>query len=159
MFRKAVFVALTVLVCTAIVAAVDGHRRGLAPSGLDKESLLYQSCGLEKLSDSERANLFRMAQCLPVRSYLEESAMRFVENDQWEEAEIYGTQTLRFDIDIADRLYLIAYAGGKTLILEPGLTETNIPMPGLYWSKFEGSRLVILTKDGKKQDFWIKRTV
>lgn len=158
MFKRTLIVATAVLVGTMVVVAVDAQKHGLVPASLGQDSKLFESCGLEKLNDHERSNLFRLVQCVPARSYLEESAMRFIENDGWNEAEIYGTQMLKFDIDVHEKPYLIAYAGGKTHILEPGFSTDEIPMPGVYWSKFEGSRLVVINREGKKQDFWIKRS-
>jgi len=158
MLKRTLIAVLAVLVGTVVVSAIEGQRHGLVPGSLGQDSKLFDGCGLDKLSDLERSNLFRLVQCMPTRSYLEESAMRFVENDRWKEAEVYGTQSLKFGIDIRERPYLIAYAEGKAHILEPPFSLDDIPMPGVYWSKFEGSRIVLINREGKKQDFWIKRS-
>ncbi len=158
MFKSVITVAVAVLVATLVVVTVDAQKHGLVPASLGQDSKLFDGCGLEKLNDHERSNLFRLVQCIPARSYLEQSAMRFIENESWKEAEVYGTQDLKFESVINEKPYLIAYAGGKTHILEPGFSTDEIPMPGVYWSKFEGSRLVLINREGKKQDFWIKRS-
>ena len=65
---------------------------------------------------------------------------------------------MQLGIDPYPKPYLIAYGNGKSYLLESGLTQSEFPMPGLYFGRIEGSRWRIIEKRGEIVDYWIKET-
>jgi hypothetical protein len=153
-----VVLGLAGLLCILLVTVSTGQRKEFDPSTLAVDSKLYKACGLDRLTDDERSNLYRTFQSRPSRSYLEESAVRYVEREKFDELEIYGTIELQLGIDLYPKPYLIAYGNGKSYLLETGLTQQEFPMPGLYFGKIEGSRWRIIEKRGEVVDYWIKES-
>jgi hypothetical protein len=151
-------IGLAMLLSVLLAAATVGQNDGIDPSALAVDSKLYKACGLDRLTEDERSNLYRTFQCRPTRSYLAESAVRFLEREKWGELEIYGTVELQLGIDPYPKPYLIGYGNGESYLLETGLTQREFPMPGLYFGKIEGSRWRIIEKRGEIVDYWIKES-
>lgn len=158
MKKLAISLGLAGLLSILLVAVSTGQRKGFDPSTLAVDSRMYKACGLDRLTEDERSNLYRTFQCGPSRSYLEESAIRYVEKEEFGELEIYGTIEMQLGIDLHPRPYLIAYGNGRSYLLETGLTQREFPMPGLYFGKISGSRWRIIDKSGDLVDYWIKET-
>ena len=143
-------------VSMALVAVSAGQREMDQPAAPAVDSKLYKACGLDRLTEAERSNIYRVFQCRSTHSYLEEGAVRFMEKNNWGEVAINGTVELQLGIDPYPKSYLIAYGNGKSFLLEPSLTQSEFPMPGLYFGKIEGSRWRIVEKRGDVVDYWIK---
>jgi hypothetical protein len=148
---------MVVLLATLLLSVVSvGQRESEDPLLPAVDSKLYKACGLDRLSESERANIYRVFQCRSNHSYLEEGAVRYMEKNNWGEVAVNGTVELQLGIDPYPKPYLIAYARGTSYLLEPSLTQSEFPMPGVYFGKIEGSRWRIVEKRGDVVDYWIK---
>lgn len=145
-----------IAVLLLLVAISVGQREVEQETALAVDSRLYKACGLDRLSETERSNLYSTLGGSVSRSYLQESAVRYLEKDHWTEVEIRGTVELQLGIDQSPRPYLLAYGNGRYFLLETSITQREFPMPGLYFGKESGSRLQILEKRGEIVDYWIK---
>lgn len=155
---KSVMVLLgSVMVTSLVLSTVTVGQRNADELPVPAvDSKMYKACGLDRLTEGERSNIYRVFQCRSTHSYLEESAVRFMEKNNWNEIAINGTIELQLGIDPYPKPYLIAYGQGKSYLLEPSLTQSEFPMPGIYFGKIEGSRWRIVEKRGEIIDYWIK---
>ena len=88
--------AMTALI-SVVFASVTGIGQSLDPLGVFLDDVSYEACGLHKLTETEATNLLRLVGSLPRYSYLEESALHRMEQDDWEPVEVYGLQTVAGD--------------------------------------------------------------
>lgn len=154
---------ITLFIAIGIIAALVGM--AVSADKVEQASPLraafgdnrYTACGLNKLSAEEQHELMGLMASVPHYSYLEESAIRFLEQDGWDRIELFGYQNLDPGNRGFPKLYLIAFRKSDINILEPSLLADTLS-PGQYWAKVSasGSTWSILSPSGKKIDFWAK---
>jgi|GEM_PF-1436145 hypothetical protein len=115
----------------------------------------YDACGLGKLSAEEQQELIGLMATAPRYSYLEESAIRFLEQEGWDRIELFGYQNMSPAGQSFPKKYLITFRKSEIKILEPSLLADTLS-PGQYWVKVSGSTWSILSPSGKKIDFWAR---
>lgn len=147
---------IAVIVAMLLVAVSVGQRESDLEASLAVDSKLYKACGLDKLSEEERSNTLHTLRCRAKRSYVEQTAVRYLEENHFTEIQIHGTIEIAPDEHSSPQKYLTAYANGQSYFLEPLSFSTGFPMPGLYLGQLEGTRWRIINKSGKIDDFWIR---
>ncbi len=145
-----------IAVMLLLVAISVGQRGSDQEISLGVDSKLYKACGLDKLSEEERSNTFHALRCRADRSYVEQTAVRYLEKNRWTEIQIHGTIEIAPDEHSSPTRYLTGYANGRSYFLEPLSMTTEYPMPGMYLGQIEGSRWRIINKNGEIDDFWIR---
>ncbi len=115
----------------------------------------YSAGGLNKLSAEEQHELMGLWASVPRYSFLEESALRFMEQEGWDRIELFGYQTLDPGSRGFPKEYLIVFRKSDMNVLEPPLMADTLA-PGQYWAKVSGSTWTVLSPSGKKIDFWAK---
>ena len=146
--------ALTALLAV-VFASVTGIGQSLDPRGLFLDGADYEACGLHKLTDTEAANLFRRLASVPHYSYLEPAAMRHMEKDGWEPAEIYGLRSVASDGPGGPEEYLVATRAQRVYWLEVPFMEEPLA-PGVYWAQVNSSWWRVMRPDGSTLDHWIE---
>lgn len=155
--KKALYVlGLGIAVVILLVAVSVGQRESDQETSLAVDSKLYKACGLDKLSEEERSNTFHTLSCRSERSYVEQTAVRYLEKNRFTEVQIHGTIEIAPDVHSSPKKYLTAYAKGQSYFLEPLSFTTEFPMPGLYLGQIEGTRWRIINKNGELDDYWIR---
>jgi hypothetical protein len=135
-----------VLVATYVSRAGEESNPLRASIGSDQ----YDSCGLNKLSGEEAKQLFRFMHRGGSYSFLEESAIRYMEKEGWRRIEVVGAQ---FDAGSATpRKRLIVLDRYDMFTLEPW-SGGDLPYPGLYWAKKSLSSWNMMYPDGTVHDF------
>ena len=147
-----------IILFVVIIAAAYVTRAGEEATGLQSAlgADIYNACGLNKLSPDEAAQLFNFMQSRPCYSFLQESAVNFLDANGYSRVNVIGYG--QFDLlgyGNTDE-YLIAHHAGKQYILDPPLSAEPLAA-GLYWAKETGSRWNIILPSGKDEDYWIKK--
>lgn len=148
-----VIVLLVVVVVAAYVSRAGDQTTGLESAvGSD----IYEACGLNKLSPDEAGQLFDFLRTRPCYSFLQESAVNFLDAEGYRRVLLIGYG--QFDLlgYGTTEEYLIAHHAGKQYILDPPLSAEPVT-PGLYWAKETGSRWNIVLPSGKDEDYWVKQ--
>lgn len=110
----------------------------------------FDECGLSKLTPSEQRNLMRMIGSIPHRSFIEDSAIRYLEKKGWEEVHILGvTPTGESSTDYR----VLAVHQSQWFTLRPSIVP-HPPDPGLYWADISGSHWTLLYPDANEGGFW-----
>jgi hypothetical protein len=148
--------AMTALI-SVVFASVTGIGQSMDPLGVFLNDVSYEACGLHKLTETEAANLFRLVGSLPRYSYLEESALRHLEQDDWEPVEIYGLQTVAGDSPGEPEELLVATRAQRVFSLRLPTMEDPLA-PGIYWAQMHSSWWCIMRPDGSTVDHWVEET-
>jgi hypothetical protein len=138
----------------ALAVGMVGLAVGTAVTGSDVDDWLdvlgterYHELGLHKLSPEERGALRGLWAPDPVPSYLEYSAVRYLEEEDWRPVRVVGRVPDRisgYDLLVAD--------GYDLLVLDPWGSPDPLP-PGVFWGRNTLSSWTIIEPDGDEIDF------
>lgn len=114
--------------------------------------LSYVGVGWNELAPEVRVGLIKEVLALPRTDHLSESAMAYVEGEDFVPTEIMGPVQLEPD----GRELLVAFREGKAYALD--LPAIGAPVhPGLYWTSGFGTTWTVVLPDGEKATYWMNR--
>lgn len=126
----------------------NGEYDPLEPLGYD----MIESCGLGNLSMHQRHNLMESLALVPVQSYVEGAAVRYLQKDGWKPVRIVGAIPKN---DKYSRGLTLIMANYEIRAIEPPLL-VDLPLPGIYLAKESGTTWRIMLQDGEDELFWEK---
>ncbi|MEW5796213.1 MAG: hypothetical protein AB1772_07605 [Candidatus Zixiibacteriota bacterium] len=142
----AVAVVVTVLT-TALVIDADDKRQAII-SALGNANLTQ--CGIEKLTDQERNNLFRVIGSFPVASYTQAAAEAYLKRHGWRQVQVIGAVVVD---TVWDEKHILVSDNYDLFLLDPSIVP-NLPDPGVYWAESSGSAWKLIFPDGDEGSFW-----
>ena len=147
--RAVVAAASTVVVvlATAFLTQADDKRQAFI-SALSQENLL--NCGIDKLDDQERNNLFRMIGSFSIISYTQTAAEAYLRRHGWRQVQVIGAVVVD---TVWDEKHVLVSDHYDLYLLDPSIVP-EIPDPGVYWASSSGSAWKLIYPDGDEGSFW-----
>lgn len=145
---------LAVAVVVILPITVTTGQNTTHPRSSDKAAL-FHDCGLDKLSDTERNNLFLVILNHYSGAELSNSAQNFMRKNGWESIEVLGYRMIDLSGSGFETEYLIVDYAGREEILDPSIGKPYLQR-GHYWVKAGSMRWEIIAPDGEVLDFWHK---
>lgn len=147
-----------IFMCMILPVLLTTHAKAQDYISLMLKPRMQTLCGLNKLDPSERERLNQVFHVLISnhKSDLYESAMAYLSNEGWEEVEVLGTRSLKFDGDLFEREYLFVEKSPRVYILEP--RGYSAIAPGVYLGQMSHSSCEIIDQNGDVKGFLTKDT-
>ncbi len=152
MIKPMVLFVVALAALSVVYATSAGEKTDPMRQSLGEEE--YRACGLDQLSSEQADRLYRHVRPGSSRSYLSESAQRYMESNGWQQIEVLGVREV--EDRISSEIFLVINDNYEILFLDPWGGEDNLPSPGIYWAKNSLSSWEILMPDGKDRDFLAK---
>jgi hypothetical protein len=149
--KKIIFFGLFIFAAILMIAVVSSAQKHRNPLRTLIESGHFESCGLDKLNDTEIDGLFRMYTPRAGHDFLNQSAVRYMENNGWRRVNVIGAY-MPESIGI-DKKNLIVIDNYEPILLDPWSSMENLPDPGYYWAKNSLSSWEMILSDGKTYNF------
>jgi hypothetical protein len=135
-------------VLIAALVSDAGDNRQAIMSALGNQQ--YVNCGIDKLDDHERRNLFALIGSYPLVSYTHSAAEAYLLKQGWKQVQVLGAVVV--DTTWGEK-HIVVSDQYDLFLLDPSIVHA-LPDPGLYWAQSSGSAWKILMPDGDDGSYW-----
>ncbi len=138
---RALLTSLVLVAIAAVAPATETDRRSTANQA---------NLGLEKLSERERIEVYRLFERNTARDLLTVTAHRYMHDEGWRHIQVIDgykadSPTEESEIVIRD--------GYKIVVLRPFSSMAELPLPGWYWGQNTLSSWRLLTAECEELSF------
>lgn len=148
---KKIMVVVIAVVASVLVSAMlldAGDRRQAIISALGEKS--YLNCGMDKLNDRERSNLFGLIGGYPITSYTQSAAEAYLRKKGWRQVQVLGA--VLADTTFNEK-HLVVSDNYDLYLLDPTIVP-YLPDPGVYLASTTGSSWTLIFPNGEEGSFW-----
>ena len=152
MSKKIAVVTLAVVTSVLLSAMFldAGDQRQAIMSALGKTN--YLDCGMDKLNDRERGNLFNLIGGYPIASYTQSAAEAYLQKQGWRQVQVLGAVVVD---TVFNEKHVVVLDNYDLYLLDPSMIS-HLPDPGVYLASSAGSSWKLILPNGEEGNFWAK---
>jgi len=141
MFKKCIAFAMVLVLMVITFTIASGNSKKADPILLSLGDKQFNEMGLNKLNKVEKGKLFKFMQPVVDYSYLEETAVLYMESQGWQPMHVIGVY------EDKHKTYNVALSNYQLILLDL-FTDDELLNPGVYWIKRSSFRADVILHDG-----------
>ena len=146
MFKKSIVFAIVLVLMVITFTIASENSKKADPILLSLGDKQFNEMGLNKLNKVEKGKLFKFMQPVGDYSYLEGSAVLYMESQGWQPMHVVGVY------EDNHKTYNVALSNYQLILLDL-FTDDELLNPGIYWVKRSIFRADVILHNGTIEDY------